>query len=87
VGYGIATAIFNSVAENPATSGFYANNPAEPYAAVFWFAAGISALGVLLVPWLKIGTQGGKQKEQTMDVADEVVQDNKGKEKEGDMLV
>ena len=63
VGYGVATAIFNGVTKKPSTSGFYANNPAEPYAAVFWFAAGVSALGVLLVPWLKIGTQGGQKKE------------------------
>ncbi|KAF2797462.1 major facilitator superfamily MFS-1 [Melanomma pulvis-pyrius CBS 109.77] len=58
VGTGIATAIFNSVKSNPATSGYYAHNRVEPYAATFWFAAAMASLGVLFVPWLKIGTQG-----------------------------
>ncbi|KAF2710693.1 hypothetical protein K504DRAFT_465756 [Pleomassaria siparia CBS 279.74] len=58
VGYGIATAIFNSVQSSPSTSGYYANDAAEPYAATWWFSAGAAVLGVCLVPWLKIGTQG-----------------------------
>ena len=58
VGYGIATAIFNAVQQNPATSGYYANNAAEPYAAVFWFCAAVAALGLVFVPWLKVRTQG-----------------------------
>jgi hypothetical protein len=58
IGYGIATAIFNAVERSPATSGYYANNSVEPYAATFWFAAAAAALGVLVTPWLKIGTQG-----------------------------
>jgi hypothetical protein len=58
VGYGIATAIFNTVESSPATSGYYANNSVEPYAATFWFAAASAALGILFTPWLKIGTQG-----------------------------
>ena len=58
VGYGVATAIFDGVKKKPATSGYYANNAIEPYAAVFWFAAGIALPGLLLVPFLKVGTQG-----------------------------
>jgi hypothetical protein len=58
IGYGIATAIFNTVESSPATSGYYAHNSVEPYAAVFWFSAATAALGVLFTPWLKIGTQG-----------------------------
>lgn len=58
VGIGIATAIFEGVQKKPSHSGYYANNPAEPYAATFWFSVGISALGVLFVPLLRIGTQG-----------------------------
>jgi hypothetical protein len=58
VGYGIATAIFDAVQAKPSSSGYYAGNAAEPYAAVFWFATGGAFLGVLFVPWLKIGTQG-----------------------------
>ena len=58
VGYGIATAIFDAVQNKPATSGYYANNAVEPFAAVFWFAAAVSVPGVLLVPFLRITTQG-----------------------------
>lgn len=58
VGYGIATAIFDAVQKNPSRSGYYANNVFEPYAAVFWFAVGICFIGVLLVPFLRITTQG-----------------------------
>lgn len=60
VSFGLATAIFNAVEAHPATSGYYAGNPAEPYAAVFWYCAGLSALSVLFVPFLTIKTQGGK---------------------------
>jgi len=58
VGFGIATAIFDAVEQNPSTSGYYANDPIEPYVSTFWFAAGMAALGVVLVPFLTIGTQG-----------------------------
>lgn len=58
VGYGIATAIFNAVEASPASSGYYANNAVEPYAAAFWFSAGAAAIGIVFVPWLRIGTQG-----------------------------
>ncbi|OCK85281.1 MFS general substrate transporter [Lepidopterella palustris CBS 459.81] len=58
VGYGIATAIFNGVAKNPAKSGYYNGDPFEPYAATFWFSTAVASVGVLLVPWLRIGTQG-----------------------------
>lgn len=73
VGYGIATAIFNGVLHNPSKLGYYKNDPVEPYAAVFWFAAGVSGAGVLLVPFLKIGTQGHKG--DGMKTDDEKVQD------------
>ncbi|RMZ67113.1 aminotriazole resistance [Pyrenophora seminiperda CCB06] len=58
VGYGIATAIFDAVHKSPATSGYYANDPVQPYAAIFWFAATSAVLGIVLVPFLKVGTQG-----------------------------
>ena len=60
VSYGIATAIFNAVQKNPPTSGYYAHNAAAPFAAVFWFSAGVALPGLLLVPFLKITTQGHK---------------------------
>ncbi|KAF2633344.1 MFS general substrate transporter [Macroventuria anomochaeta] len=60
VGYGIATAIFDAVERNPPKSGYYANNVVAPFAAVFWFALGVSFIGVLFVPFLRITTQGHK---------------------------
>ncbi|KAF2203030.1 MFS general substrate transporter [Delitschia confertaspora ATCC 74209] len=66
VGYGIATAIFQAVQKSPSTSGYYANNAAEPYAGVFWFSAAVCGVSVLLVPFLRIGTQGHEQKDEGM---------------------
>ncbi|KAH9882882.1 hypothetical protein J1614_000248 [Plenodomus biglobosus] len=60
IAYGIATAIFDAVQKNPATSGYYANNAVEPFAAVFWFAAGVAVPGIILTPFLRITTQGHK---------------------------
>jgi hypothetical protein len=60
VGYGIATAVFDGVENKPSTSGYYANNAIEPFAAVFWFSAGCAFIGTLFVPFLRIGTQGHK---------------------------
>jgi hypothetical protein len=56
--YGIATAIFDVVQRHPASTGYYGNNAAQPFAAVFWFSAAVSLPGVFLVPFLKITTQG-----------------------------
>jgi hypothetical protein len=58
VGFGIATAIFQAVRESPTHSGYYSGNAVAPYAATFWFAAVSAALGLLFVPFLRIGTQG-----------------------------
>lgn len=60
VGLAVSAAIFTSVSENPATTGYYAHDPFEPYAAVSWFATVMSFIGLLLVPFLKIKTQGHK---------------------------
>jgi hypothetical protein len=60
IGYGIATAIFDAVENKPSTSGYYANNAIEPFAAVFWFAAACAFIGTIFVPFLTIGTQGHK---------------------------
>jgi hypothetical protein len=58
IGYGIATAIFDAVENKPSSSGYYANNAIEPFAAVFWFAAACAFIGTIFVPFLTIGTQG-----------------------------
>ena len=62
IGIAMGTAIFRSVEEKPATSGYYANDPFEPYAAVFWMSTAVAFIGVFLVPFLRIQTQGGEEK-------------------------
>lgn len=59
IGLGISTAVFNAVQASPPSSGFYAGDEAAAYAAVFWFSAAITAVSVGLVPFLRVGTQGG----------------------------
>jgi hypothetical protein len=63
IGLGASTAIFEAVSEKqPPTSGYFANDPATyPYAATFWFCAACATIGVVLVPWLTIGTQGARK--------------------------
>ena len=61
VGFGISTAIYNAVEKAPATSGYYAHDPIQPYASTFWFSTAVAACSVVLVPFLTIGTQGHSQ--------------------------
>ena len=77
VGYGIATAIFNAVSANPSKSGYYANDPAEPYAATFWFSMSIALVGVALVPLLTIGTQGHEREADHTQVEENPAKDEK----------
>ena len=63
VSYGIATAIFDAIQRSPPRTGYYANDPVAPYAGTFWFGAGVSVIGLLLVPFLRIGTQGHERDE------------------------
>lgn len=59
LGLGVATAIFNSVQASPNLSSYWTKKE-QPYSAVFWYSVACSALGLCLVPFLSIGTQGGK---------------------------
>ena len=68
IGFGIATAIFNSVQEKPTLSSFW-DKETQPYAAVQWMSAACSILGVCLVPFLTLGTQGGKEKVKAVSEA------------------
>lgn len=83
VSFGIATTIFDAVQQNPSTSGYYGNDPVEPYVSTFWFATGMAALGAVMVPFLTIGTQGnhgdkGRLVESSPDdVSDPFPQDEK----------
>lgn len=61
IGLGINTAVFNSVQQQSNLSSYW-DKMTQPYAAVFWFAFAASAFSVLLVPFLTIGTQGGREK-------------------------
>ena len=61
IGFGIATAIFNSVKQDPQLASYW-DKPTQPYTAVFWCSVACSGLGVCLVPFLTIQTQGGKAK-------------------------
>jgi hypothetical protein len=62
IGMGISTAIFDSVAKSPRTTGLHAHDPIQPYSSVFWFAAACAGISILLVPFLTITTQGHRQK-------------------------
>ena len=61
IGYGIATALFNSVGQDPHLSSYW-DKETQPYTATFWYAAACAGFSVCLVPFLSIGTQGGKEK-------------------------
>lgn len=52
VGLGISTAIFNAVRDQGGASVI------KPYLATYWFATTIAGVAILLVPFLKLGTQG-----------------------------
>ena len=67
IGYGIATAIFNKVQETPTRQGYYNGDAVEPYAATWWFSAGIAAVTLPLVPWLRIRTQGNSKDRDLID--------------------
>lgn len=69
---GITTAIFNAVAETPPTSGYHANDPIAPYAGTFWFSFALCAFSVLLVPFLRVGTQGNDEKRQDPGVSEDL---------------
>lgn len=63
LGLGVGTAVFNSVQQSPSLAGYW-DVETQPYSAVFWFSMASAAASVCLVPFLKIGTQGGKAKRQ-----------------------
>ena len=61
LGFGIATAIFNSVQQNPTLASYW-DEATQPYTATFWYSVACAALSLCLVPFLTIGTQGGREK-------------------------
>lgn len=61
IGFGVTTASFNAVQQNP-TMPAYWDRETQPYTATFWFALACSVVSVVLVPFLTLTTQGGKAK-------------------------
>lgn len=77
IGYGIGTAVFNAVSQNPNMGGYYKDVPAtQPYSAVFWFSTASAALSVVLSCFLTIGTQGGAEKTTEESEIDENENEN-----------
>lgn len=73
VGFGIGTAVFNSVALDPHMGGYYKGQEAtQPYSAVFWFSAAAAGVSVVTACFLTIGTQGGASKIGEESEVDEV---------------
>lgn len=60
IGLGITTAIFTSTSSASAQHPSASNESLKPYLACFWFSCASAGLSILLVPFLTIGTQGGK---------------------------
>lgn len=58
---GITTAVYNSVRNQGPAS------PIKPYLSTYWFAAASAGLGVVLIPFLKLGTQGHEDKTNSSD--------------------
>jgi hypothetical protein len=61
VGLGITTAIYNAVRDEGSSSVI------RPYLATYWFATAIAGVAIFLVPFLKIGTQGGGDSKEQSD--------------------
>jgi len=57
VGLGISTSIYN--AESTGTAALQTG--IKPYRSIFWFCVASAGAGILFVPFLTLGTQGGKQ--------------------------
>lgn len=76
VGLGISASIYNAESEGTAAL----QTTIRPYHTVFWFCVASSALALIFVPWLSIGTQGHSQGSSIvdMDVSDKIVDVKRG---------
>lgn len=66
IGLGAATAIFNSVQDNPRMAPYW-DMLSQPYAACMFFAVGGTGLSLFLTLFITLGTQGGSNNEKTQD--------------------
>ncbi|KXS96015.1 hypothetical protein AC578_3901 [Pseudocercospora eumusae] len=82
IGLGMATAVFNAVESKPSLASYW-DEQTQPYAATFWASFGACALSICLVPFLTIGTQGGKKKKENHTETEEAknVRENEFQEK------
>jgi hypothetical protein len=66
VGIGVSTAVFSSLEETPAAQ----SQPMLPYKRAFDVSIGLAAMGCLIVPFVRLGTQGNvvaRKEECNMD--------------------
>lgn len=70
LGLGVGTAVFDSVQRKPSLAAYW-DDETQPYSAVFWFSVASAGVSVCLVPFLKIGTQGGKVKKAEPEASSE----------------
>ena len=61
VGLGVTTAIYNAARDENGSSVI------RPYLETYWFATAIAGAAIFLVPFLKIGTQGGGASKEQSD--------------------
>lgn len=81
VGLGVATTVFSS-AGGSTVAGQDGIRPSwHPYRAAFWVSLVGAVLGLLITPWLKLGTQGGRSSKPNTaaqssqrDVIEEVIE-------------
>jgi MFS family permease len=68
VGFGIATVVYDATELHPYLPTYW-DEATRPFAAVFWTSFAFAALSIALVPFLTIGTQGGKDDNDGTDVS------------------
>jgi hypothetical protein len=81
IGLGISASIYNAESSGKAAL----QTTIKPYQSVFWFCVATASLGLCVVPFLTIGTQGNKSKASSVTkVEDEKLAGNEdGKEPNG----
>ncbi|EME48032.1 hypothetical protein DOTSEDRAFT_69834 [Dothistroma septosporum NZE10] len=75
IGLGMATAVFGSVEHDPSLSKYW-DMATQPYSATFWMCFATATVSIGLVPFITIGTQGGRDHKQ-----------NEATRKDGDLRV
>ena len=66
IGFGVITAVFDSVQKNPSLGGYYRDYPlSQPYSAGFFYCMASAALIIVLTAFQTIVTQGGKKRTKT----------------------